>query len=346
MVLRQYMGAWLPILTSRNAQVLFIDAFAGPGEYSGGEPGSPVIALRALIDHRARDQMRDEVKYLFIEKDADRCEHLKHVLRRLDGEMPSNCNYTVINSTFDETLTDVLDHIDQQRTRMAPALVMIDPFGVSETPMRVIGRILENPKSEVYISFMYRDINRFREHPNFEKHLDDLFGCQEWRQGIDMPDGKERKDFFYRLYRSQLKKSGAQFVIRFELYEGEQLVYAIFFGTKSLDGCDKMKQAIWNVAPLGDFRFRGGRLGQLTLGSAIVDFSLLEEALLEQFGGNDWQKIEDIEDFVKSDASDFHSGHLKRKTLTPMEKSGKIEVERPPGKRAGSFTPGTRILFR
>ena len=192
MVLQHYMGAWLPILTSWNGRVLFIDAFAGPGEYTGGEPGSPVIALRALIDHRARNQMRSEVKYLFIEKDEERSVHLKQALSSLDGRLPSNCNYTVINSTFDETLTEVLDHIDQQRARLAPAFVMIDPFGVSETPMRVVERILENSRSEVYVSFMYRDINRFREHPNFERHLDDLFGCVEWRQGIDMPDGKER----------------------------------------------------------------------------------------------------------------------------------------------------------
>ena len=47
---------------------------------------------------------------------------------------------------------------------------------------------------------------------------------------------------------------------------------------------------------------------------------------------------------MKSDATDFHSGHLKRKTLTPLEKNAKIEVERPPGRRG--FVPGTRILFR
>ena len=61
--------------------------------------------------------------------------------------------------------------------------VMIDPFGVSETPMTTIGRILQNPKSEVFISFMYEWINRFKDHPNFAKHLDDLFGCPDWRQG-------------------------------------------------------------------------------------------------------------------------------------------------------------------
>ena len=345
-VLKHYMEAWLPILTSWSGRVLFIDAFAGPGEYTGGEPGSPVIALNALIDHRARGRMRSEVKYLFIEKDEDRSVHLKQVLSSLDELLPANCNYTVIKSTFDETLTEVLDHIDQQNTRLAPAFVMIDPFGVSETPMRVIERILENSRSEVYVSFMYRDISRFREHPNFERHLDDLFGCPEWRQGINLSDGNERKEFFYSLYGRQLKSSGAKYVLRFELYEGAQLVYAIFFGTKSLEGCNKMKQAIWKVAPFGDFKFRGSQVGQLTLGPSLVDFSLLETVLHEEFRARGWQRIENVERFVMSDATDFHSGHLKRKTLAPMEKNDKVEVRRPPGKRVGSFTPGTLILFR
>ena len=161
MVLKNYMGAWLPILTSQSRRVVFIDAFAGPGEYSEGEPGSPVIALRALIDHSGREKIRSEVNYLFIDKEADCCEHLKKVLSDLDKRLPANCRYRVINATFDATLTQVLDTIDQQNQRLAPAFVMIDPFGVSDTPMNTIGRILKNPKSEVYISFMYRDMNRF-----------------------------------------------------------------------------------------------------------------------------------------------------------------------------------------
>ena len=345
-VLEYYMQAWLPIMTRWNGRVLFIDAFAGPGEYSGGEPGSPVIALRALIDHSALNQIRSKVNYLFIEKEKPRSQHLEQVLGDLTHQLPPNCNYRVINSTFDETLTDVLDDIDKQRAHLAPAFVMIDPFGVSETPMQTVARILDNPKSEVYISFMYEAINRFKEHPNFESPLDELFGCREWRQGMDLPDGNERKDFFYDLYRRQLKKNGAQYVVRFELYDRERLVYAIFFGTKNLDGCDKMKQAIWKVAPFGDFKFRGRQLAQFTFGEAFVDFGLLQTTLHDQFASKGWQDIQVLEDFVKSDATDFHSGHLKVKTLKPMEKSGKIEVRRPTGRRAGSFTSGTRILFR
>lgn len=32
-VLRHYLNAWLPIMLRSNERVLYIDAFAGPGEY-------------------------------------------------------------------------------------------------------------------------------------------------------------------------------------------------------------------------------------------------------------------------------------------------------------------------
>ncbi|MFV2045518.1 MAG: three-Cys-motif partner protein TcmP, partial [Anaerolineales bacterium] len=50
-VLRGYLDAWFPILGTWSGRILFIDGFAGPGEYRGGEQGSPQIALDALLKH-------------------------------------------------------------------------------------------------------------------------------------------------------------------------------------------------------------------------------------------------------------------------------------------------------
>ena len=83
---------------------------------------------------------------------------MEGVLEQIKPNIPSNCSYHIYNASFDETLTEVLNDIDEQNTSLAPSFVMIDPFGVSETPMKTINRILANPKSEVYISFMERDI--------------------------------------------------------------------------------------------------------------------------------------------------------------------------------------------
>ena len=346
LVLENYLQAWLPIMTKWNERVLFIDAFAGPGEYAKGEPGSPVIALQALIDHDFRHRMQNQIIFQFIEMDRKRSHHLKEVLVKLEKDLPKNCSYSVVNSTFDETLTNALDQLDLEREgNLPPAFVMIDPFGVSGVPMNTIGRILQNPKSEVFVSFMYDWINRFREHPNFKRNLDELFGCSEWELGVELMENEERKNFFHGLYRKQLKKNGAEFVVPFELYEGERHVYTIFFGTNDLTGCDKMKQAIWKIAPFGDYKFKSGILNQFTLGESVVDISLLENTLLERFVGQGWQQIESVMDFVQSDATPFHSSHLKIKTLKPMEAAGKIEVMEGTRKQSGGYPAGTMLRF-
>lgn len=345
-VLKNYMDAWLPIMRRWNGRVLFIDAFSGPGKYAGGEDGSPIIALKSLINHTGQQGMRGEITYMFIEKDLDRKEHLDDVVKQMKHEIPSNCNILIYNATFDGKLTEVLDKIEEQRRRLAPAFVMIDPFGVSGTPMDVIRRILANPSTEVYISFMYDAINRFRSQPNFETHLDDLFGCPDWRDGLQIPEGIQRKIFFYDLYEKSLRRAGAEYVLHFELYKDDRLIYAIFFATQHEKGCDVMKKAMWKTAPFGDFKFKSGTANQLTLGIETVNTSPLRKALHEEFGDKGWVKIELIENFMKTDKTEFHTGHLKRKTLSPMEKDGEIEVRSSnPNRKRGSFKEGTQLRF-
>ncbi|MXX78600.1 MAG: three-Cys-motif partner protein TcmP [Gemmatimonadales bacterium] len=63
LVLKQYLKAWLPILGQTQGRIIFLDGFAGPGEYKGGEEGSPIIALRAFVEHSAARQIKAEVKF-------------------------------------------------------------------------------------------------------------------------------------------------------------------------------------------------------------------------------------------------------------------------------------------
>ena len=346
LVLKNYMDAWLPIMRRWNGRVLFIDAFAGPGEYADGQDGSPIVALKALIEHSASKMMRGEINYLFIEKDPERAEHLEDVVRQMESEIPTNCNISVHNSSFDEELTQVLNAIDEQNKKMAPAFVMIDPFGVSDTPMSVIQRILANPKTEVYISFMYDAINRFRDEPHLAPHLDGLFGSSEWRDGVGIVDSEDRKSFFYDLYKKRLKQAGAKYVLHFELYKNERLIYALFFATQHEKGCDVMKKAMWKTAPFGDFKFKSGMASQLILGIEPADFMSLREALHTEFGLDRWVTLKEVEVFIMSDKTEFHSGHLKRKTLLPMERDGELEVKSTdPKRKRGSYRTVTHLKF-
>ena len=77
-ILKRYLQAWMPILSRGNfPEIMYIDGFAGPGKYTGGEDGSRVLveaartkihpADQALIDKVARGEKIDSVAQLRLE---------------------------------------------------------------------------------------------------------------------------------------------------------------------------------------------------------------------------------------------------------------------------------------
>ena len=345
LVLEHYLNAWFPILGQGgwNPRIVFVDGFAGPGEYEDGEEGSPVVAMRVLAEHSAR--IKAEVVFFFIEKEHARAEHLKEVVAGWQSRVPENVTVEVLEGLFDESMTDVLDALDEQGDQMAPAFVMIDPFGVKGLPMEVIRRILANPSCEVYVSFMWETMKRFVTQRELETSLDELFGSGDWRPARQL-SGNERKDFLHGLYRQKLKEAGAKEVVHFHLFAGSHLKYSIFFGTGHTKGSDRMKKAIWKVAPWGDFTFRGGRQDQLVLlGMETPDFLPLQHVLQDRFGGRGWVSTRDVLEFVRSDETVYHDTQVKKPVLKPMEQQGLLQVKGGTRKRLYTYPDGCRIKF-
>lgn len=344
LVLRNYLNAWLPIMARRNQRILFIDGFAGPGRYRNGEDGSPVLAIKAFLEHYYRPNMQTQVAFFFVENHPARVRHLRQELAPLMAQLGPQAIAEVREGKFDETMTEVLNRIDEARRQLAPAFVMVDPFGVSDTPMVVLERILRSDKSELYVSFMWEFMNRFQATGEFPPHLDALFGTPAWRQAFQMQNWRDRKNAVFNLYRDQLKRAGAVHVIRFELFEGATLKYAIFFATKHPLGCDKMKKAIWEVDPFGGHSFRPGDNDTLEL---FVDVNLapLKEQLRRLFGGTA-TLFERMCEWTMTDATYFHSGQLKR-ALRELEAEQLLTAASTSGKprRRNSFPDGTLVTL-
>ena len=341
-IFKNYLAGWIPILGRFNGRLLIIDGFAGPGEYVGGEPGSPLIVLDQVNQFKRDGRLRGtEVQCLFIESRPDRADHLRNLIKNQMCEEGVEC--TVVQGSFEEHMTEILDYIETQNQTLAPAFVMIDPFGVKGSGMDLIGRILKNKKSECMISFMYEAIRRFHTAPQYEESLNELFGTTAWKQAASIQESKARTNFFHDLFASQLRDSGARYVVPFELWEGNNHVLTLYLATGSLKGCDLMKKTIWKVEPSGIFAFRG-HVDQQRLEIGSVKEKLGEE--LKTKFGQEFVHIEVVERFVMSDETNFHTGHLRRETLAPLERENRIIVDRPQGVRGFQNGKGIRLRFR
>lgn len=87
-ILRRYLGAWFPILIQHFQRARIIDGFAGPGEYKGHEPGSPIIAIDALRRSVSNSEQMRKVAFLFIDERENRCGHLYGQISKLQRSDP------------------------------------------------------------------------------------------------------------------------------------------------------------------------------------------------------------------------------------------------------------------
>ena len=250
-ILRKYLDAWLPILGTYNKRVVYVDGFAGPGRYTGGEPGSPIIALEAALTHQAK--LGGEIVFLFIEERTDRADHLDSEIANL--QLTSSFKVHVERGTFADKLGKTLDKLDSDGSKIAPTFALIDPFGFSGIPYALIQRLLSKNKCEVLITFMVDSINRWLTHPddNIKAHIVETFGTDE---AIKIAEGMgDRANALKNLYHRQLNKA-AKFVRYFEMRDRDgRLVYYLFFASNNSLGHLKMKEAMWKVDPMGDFTF-------------------------------------------------------------------------------------------
>jgi three-Cys-motif partner protein len=254
-ILRQYWNRWLPILGQRNRGLNYVDGFAGPGEYTDGEEGSPLIVLRAAVEHVLRPS--GQVSFTFVEKDADRAGHLKAILTRLfpREKLPKGWEYSVELGEFDPILNSAIDSFEASGTTLAPTFAFLDPFGYSGFPMSTIRRLMAIPRCEVLVTFMAGYIRRFLDDLRAET-LTSLFGTDEWRGGVKL-EGDARVRFLLDLYEKRLKEEAqAAFVRSFEMCgpNGETLYYLVF-ATRHEEGLRQMKEAMYAVDRRESYRF-------------------------------------------------------------------------------------------
>ena len=268
-ILKRYLQAWFPILSQQAAtlrkqfgslaarEILFIDGFAGPGEYKGGEPGSPVIALDAALKHAIPFPM--PVRMLFIESRMDRFDHLQGVLEPYLMQAQASPNIHAVDPSHgdcDNVLNTLLDDLEEKRIKFGPALAFLDQFGYSAVSMELIARILSFGQCEVFAYLDYKDMNRWitdeRKWPAFTR----AYGGDEWKQCINEPENR-RRALLLDKYKWALRERGnADYVVSFLMFDrNKSPLYWLLFCTNNLRGLEEMKKAMWHVDKTGGFRF-------------------------------------------------------------------------------------------
>jgi three-Cys-motif partner protein len=343
-----YLHAWYPIMASTSKAINVIDGFAGPGRYTGGEPGSPLLMIEAFVGHGNRSPAMERVgvNFDFIEERHDRAEFLRQELARLT--LPSNVHVEPVHEgSFDAVMGGILDAIPAE-AGLAPTFAFIDPFGYTGHGLQLSSRILQFKKCEVLIYVPLPFIARFIHKPEVEGALDNLYGDSSWKDAR-ATKGKEAERILHERFLARVRQAAGH-AISFEIdasvgrgWAG----YTLYFGTSNVRGLERMKEAMWRIDPAGGTRFAYSvDPDQMTMFDAAPDLDGLESALRGHFGTKPFT-IEHAAHFTALETPFAPRIHLKSRTLAVAEQAERLEAHQPgnPRRRRGQYPPGTVLQF-
>lgn len=360
-ILRKYLAVWIPILGSRGSNLIYIDGFAGPGEYikkctEEKEIGSPIIALNALEDQL--NKLHTNIHFLFVEQNKNRCDNLKKVLSTY-----SNLENAIIEEPvcgdFNIEVSKVLDQIEDniktknektgKKYRRVPTFAFIDPFGY-KAPMSLIKRIMESRQSEILVTLVIPSFKRWCGITENEERYNEFFGTDEWKKICKSKlKSKEKNRLIRELYVNQLHDyANIKHTLYFEMInKHNQVALYLIFGTNYWLGIEKMKNAMWKVDPTGNYTF-----SDLTNPnqSTIMDFSnedlifssirkelrKLSGKILPLYGK--YYKNNTVEEYIALETP-YPTRSLRTGVLKPMELADPpgIKVHYIDNRRPGTF---------
>ena len=347
-LLRGYLRAWFPILAQGSyPRVIFLDGFAGLGTYKAGEPGSPIVALKTLVEHEAFARLVETTfEFIFVERCVDRFESLEYEVDSFWlqlGGRPNNITTRLYNSAF----ADVAEHlISSGHLAHDPVLAFVDPFGWSGIPMSTLRNLLLASGREALINFAYDSVSRFVDHPDaaISSQISELFGTEDDRLlDVHTLEGEERKNHLRGLYLTQLQKRvGFSHAKSFEMVDDDRnrTAYYLMFGSHHRKGLKVMKEAMWNLDPVYGTRFRGSLGDQEVLFQLEPDIAPLRKAILSRFD-KDTVDSDDVKGFVIED-TDYLESH-GRQVLKELEQEGRITCSN--RKKSLTYPDGTMIEF-
>jgi three-Cys-motif partner protein len=253
-IIRRYLQAWLPILLNTKLKAItYAEGFAGPGTYTNGEPGSPVIAyaeaLRALAGRDGK-----KVMFALVEERADRLEILKDQLAKA-GAVHPKAPLWPRKGTCAERLVPLLEEIGAFKT---PIFALLDSWGGPVVPHAVLSRIAANPSSEVFVTFQPSYLARFGSVAQHRASGNAAFGSEEWQAVAGQPSHLKYA-YLAEAYRASVKVSGFAHVLSFELLDEQGHELHLVFGTNSVRGIEKMKDSMWKIDPIQGLRYRDPR---------------------------------------------------------------------------------------
>lgn len=340
-ILKAYLERWLPILDKQaqlvkrgKQRLLYVDGFAGAGEYEDSVPGSPLIPIETAMGHSHQFSCPIEIR--LIEKRPDRVNHLKNLIKAKKATLVGNANLVIpdpIEGDCEQEVRNLVTACVRSGQPLGPAFFFLDQFGYSSFSMDLVNTILRHDICEVFSYLNWNLLHPFMSDPTKQAGITKAFGGDEWRQVIGL-SGQEKENRFRQIYLDALRqRGGAKYTYPFAMRDSNhRVIYWLFFCTNNIRGLEEMKRAMWDVDRSGGFEFSDKFVSDRSSMFEYGDGDLAKDLVADLKGRT--LTVRDVGEYALANTPAYK--YLE--ALGLMERERQLRPVSPPaGRRAGSF---------
>ena len=254
-LIRRYLGGWFAKLGSWAGRVVYVDTHAGRGRHATGELGSPLVALKVLLDHSHRSRLlaTSEFQFHLIERDRSNLMALRREIAAL-GPLPDRIIVAPHEGDCFAVLGSVLKSLHQTDSKRAPAFVFVDPYGF-RIPGGILRQVMDAGRVELFVNVIWRELNmslvKAKTEEGHARVLDEIFDGTEWRTEVTATSSDDRADEVMNLMARKLSARWPTFIRM--LHSNGATRYILLHLTNHEAGRDLMKDCMWAVCPDGGF---------------------------------------------------------------------------------------------
>ncbi len=250
-ILRNYLAAYFTILKEGNQNLVYIDGFAGSGEYVGEDgvshPGSPLLALELFA---SKSEFAKRATTLFIESDDERYQLLKESVESFCLQHPGIRPPFVRHGSFADNVAFVFEQVKS----LAPTFLFVDPCGISGVSFDTIRRVLAQGKAEAFIFFNVDAVRRVAGLEEMSETLVSLFGSSERVSALlaktaTMSAGERELAIIESYRQAFVDDAGARFVAAFRVEKEDSRATSHYFihVSKHPIAFRIMKEVMWRL---------------------------------------------------------------------------------------------------
>ncbi len=339
-ILGEYLKRWLPILSNQarnlgtNRRLLYVDGFAGAGEYRDDVPGSPLVAIKTVAQHS--HQFNVPIEFIFIEKRKDRIEHLRDLIstKKYSTFGPNQLDVKAIEGECEAEVLLLIEETRRKSEKLGPALFFLDQFGYSSFSMNLVRQILHEDVCEVFSYLNWNLLHPFMTDDTKWAGINKAFGGEEWKSVLGL-SGHAKEERFRDVYTTALQeRGGAKYTFPFAMKDfNDRVIYWLFFSTNNIHGLEAMKKAMWAVDRSGGFEFSDKHSTQLDKMFPVDNEWLANHLFTEH--RNQTMTVGEIKEYVLTETP----CHTFKDALAHLERNKKLKPVNPPQGRKRCHFP-------